>query len=248
MPFYKKVAFLGLGLFIAAFAVLLVGILIEDPAGVVFVAITVAVALVIGFLMSRNGTWTYAVGALGGIVGLVFFGPDIPQRITTPGAFFDFVAVVFVLIGLLAMIGGSIVGYLQSRASAPRTEALPVEARAIRGIGIALVALAVLSAGLTVLSMESVSAADRQGAIEMKMKKVKFVPDSIEVSRGSAQIVVKNSDVFLHTFTLDDAGIDVKLTPGSEKIFDLGSLSAGTYVFRCAIFGHDDMVGTLTVR
>jgi uncharacterized cupredoxin-like copper-binding protein len=247
MPFFKKVALLGLGLFILGFVLLGLAILVEDPAEIVFAIITLAVALVIGALFVQRGTWPYVVGVLGGAFGLVMFAVDIPVRITTPAAFFDFTVALFALVGLVVMIAGSVAGFFQSRQPTPRTQATPFERQAILGVGAVLVVLTALSVVLTVANMDTVSAADREGAAVVDMKKTKFLPDEVDARAGTVKVVVKNRDPFLHTFTMDDQDIDAKVTPGQVKVFEL-SLSAGTYVFRCDIPGHEKMAGTITVR
>jgi uncharacterized cupredoxin-like copper-binding protein len=247
MPFFKKVALLGLGLFILGFLLLGVGILIEDPAGIPFVVIIVAITLVIGALFVQRGTWPYAVGVLGGAFGLVMFAADIPIRLTAPAAFFDFTVALFALVGGLVLIAGGIAGFFQSRQPTPRTQATPFERQAVLGVGAALIVLSALSAVLTVANMDTVSAADREGAVIVDMKKTKFVPDEVDARAGTVKIVVKNRDPFLHTFTLEDHDIDAKVTPGQEKIFEV-NLAAGTHGFRCTIPGHEKQVGVINVR
>jgi uncharacterized cupredoxin-like copper-binding protein len=62
------------------------------------------------------------------------------------------------------------------------------------------------------------------------------------------KIVAKNSDPYIHTFTVEDLDMDVKLGPGSEKLILIERPVAGTYEFICAITGHESMKGTLTIR
>lgn len=252
MPFYKKVAFGGLGLFWLAAILFAIAITIEGVWGeegvVVFFVILVGISLLIAFLLSRKPAWSYAFGILGGIIGLIFFSESADLFLTTPAAFFDFFGTLILLLGMLILAGASIVGLLQHRSGNPRTEATSTERTAILAVGGVLAVLAVVSIVLTVANMGDVSAEERQGAIEVQMKKTEFEPHEIRASAGQVRVVVKNFDPFLHTFTLDDANVDVRVTPRQEKVIDLGNLSAGSYVFRCEVPGHEDMVGTLVVR
>lgn len=70
---------------------------------------------------------------------------------------------------------------------------------------------------------------------------------------GGATILVKNSDPFVHTFTVDALDIDVDLGPGSETLVTIPA-EPGTYVLFCQPHssdkddpGEDDMAAVLEV-
>ena len=44
--------------------------------------------------------------------------------------------------------------------------------------------------------------------------------------------MVRNDDPFLHTFTVDELGIDIELLPGSSQIVELPA-TAGTCTYYC---------------
>lgn len=71
-----------------------------------------------------------------------------------------------------------------------------------------------------------------------------FDPTSAEVAAGPVHFEVSNQDQAPHTFTMDDAGIDIALDVGSTGEAD-AELEAGEYEWRCTI--HPAMTGTLTV-
>jgi plastocyanin len=71
-----------------------------------------------------------------------------------------------------------------------------------------------------------------------------FDPTSAEVTAGSVHFAVTNEDQAPHTFTIDDAGVDIQLDAGSTGEAD-ADLEAGEYEFRCTI--HPAMTGTITV-
>ena len=47
------------------------------------------------------------------------------------------------------------------------------------------------------------------------------------------KFVIRNRDLTVHTFTIKELGIDVKVLPGSEELIELSSPPAGTYVYLC---------------
>ena len=61
-----------------------------------------------------------------------------------------------------------------------------------------------------------------------------FMPAQSTVPAGkTAKFFIKNNDLTVHTFTIQELGIDVKVLPGSENLIELSSPPAGTYVYVC---------------
>jgi plastocyanin len=119
----------------------------------------------------------------------------------------------------------------------------------VQGIVGLVVVLSIISAVLTVTGTGGVSAAEKEGAQTLTAKKTKFDKDSLTASAsGTTKIVLDNNDPFLHTFTVYDLDIDVKMNPGAEKLIEIKSPNAGSYEFHFRISGHEDMKGTLTVQ
>ena len=80
------------------------------------------------------------------------------------------------------------------------------------------------------------------------MKNVSFEPSQLRIPSGQpAKLVVKNSDLFGHTFTIDELGIDYSFLFGDEKLVHLAPLEAGEYTYICTVPGHQNMRGTLVV-
>ena len=71
-----------------------------------------------------------------------------------------------------------------------------------------------------------------------------FTPTSAEAAAGTVHFVVTNEDGGQHTFTMDDAGVDLDLDGGATEEAD-ADIEAGEYEWRCKI--HPSMTGTLTV-
>jgi plastocyanin len=71
-----------------------------------------------------------------------------------------------------------------------------------------------------------------------------FEPSSF--TAASDTLSVTNDGQALHSFTLQDEGIDQDVQPGESAEVDLSGLEGGTYDFVCKY--HPEMTGSLTVR
>ena len=110
--------------------------------------------------------------------------------------------------------------------------------------------LAALSAVLTVVGRSTVDTPD--GATTVSLGNFEYDRPVYELPGGS-QVVVRNDDPFLHTFTVDELGIDVELGPNGSALVDIPN-DSGTYVLYCRPHtmnpddpGPDDMAASLTV-
>ncbi|HEV3014506.1 MAG TPA: cupredoxin domain-containing protein, partial [Actinomycetota bacterium] len=88
-----------------------------------------------------------------------------------------------------------------------------------------------------------------EGALEVETTNVAFVPDSLRSTGGELTVAVRNRDLFWHTFTVDDLGVDVTAPVGRLRSVAFEA-RPGTYSYYCRIPGHATlgMRGTLTVR
>ena len=110
----------------------------------------------------------------------------------------------------------------------------------------ALGALAVATAAVGALAAPTVStiAADARVVSEA----VAFDTAALDVEAGEVTVELVNRDLFWHTFTIDELGVDLAVPVNGDRqaTFDA---PPGTYRFYCRIPGHETrMVGTLTVR
>jgi plastocyanin len=172
--------------------------------------------------------------------------------LAAPASFFDFVPGLLVVPGVLIALVAGIASLRAGRRDATRA-ASPRERTAMVAIGGALGALAVVSAVLSLAGRETVSDAEAAEAdFVVDLKDFEFDQATYETT-GDVTVLVKNSDPFLHTFTVDELGIDVELNAGSEKLVTIPG-EPGTYVLYCEPHtsdpedpGEDDMAATLTV-
>jgi cupredoxin-like protein len=246
-PFYTRVALLGVAFVLMLAAFLFVVILIFSPSDIGFPLVMAVVALVIAALIFFIPyPWGLIVAVLGGLFAFLFVGDGIGLTITSPESFFDFIfPVMFIPAGLLLLIGG-ITGLVQHFRHQP-TNGNPALVTGIKGLFAVVVVLLAISAVLNVLNLGTVSAEDKEGAAYTKMKDDEFITGDLS-SSASGKIAIDNRDPYLHTFTIDDLDIDVKIGGGSSDVINLDNVDAGEYFFYCRVVGHEDMTGKLTVR
>lgn len=240
---------LGLSLVSGALAFLLAsglasGLPLSDGAFLVpFIAAT-GVGAVLAY---RFDTWAHALGLAIGLVTLAMtffflFG------IFEPASFIEFTGGVAYVLGiLLTFYGGvaSLVRRADVRDETPHSELLLDRT----ALGIVVLAL-VVSLPLWLVNRTTVDAAAAAGLPEVTAANFTF--EDVTAAAGGA-LVVRNQDPFLHTFTVDELGIDVKLLPGDSTIVELPS-TTGSWTYYCiphsfdAGEGEDDMAATLTIE
>lgn len=86
-------------------------------------------------------------------------------------------------------------------------------------------------------------------ALDLRTENMAFSATALTANAGEVTVVVDNQDLWWHTFTIKDLGVDLKLPSSSNRQISFPA-APGTYEYVCAIPGHDSlgMRGTLTVR
>lgn len=87
--------------------------------------------------------------------------------------------------------------------------------------------------------------ADTGGTVTLTAAGFAFDPSELSAPAGGT-IEFTNADEAPHTFTAEEAGIDVQADPGGSATIDLAGVEPGTYDFLCTIH-PDTMTGTLEV-
>ena len=229
-PFYSRLAIGGLITIVVMMVVLgIVQLASSDTSNLTFLIINIAIA-----------------GLLG--TGLAY-GPYLILSTGSINSVFDFGVVVVTTVASIMALVGSIVAFVQLRRATARVEATAVEHNALRGVAVVVAILVVVSAVVTLAARDTVEAADRVGAIEVLMKTTEFRTAQLDAKAGETlRLVLKNDDLYIHTFTIDELGIDVPIGPRGERALSLSPRNTGTFEYKCTIPGHESMTGTLTVR
>ncbi|HVM15635.1 MAG TPA: cupredoxin domain-containing protein [Egibacteraceae bacterium] len=227
----------------------------EGVEAVSFVAPFVAVPLIVAAALWRFGGRAWLAGVVAGLGLLAAAAPLAPGALAHPDSFFDFFPLASLLFGAALAVGGSVASALQRRRGlAPDGGSArwsPTERAVTVGSAVALLALGGVSGVLTVTGQHAVSALDRFAAEPVTMVGFEFEPDELTVPADrEARFVVSNADLALHTFTVDELGVDVIVKPRSEGLVEFTPERPGVYLLYCRPHTQDGqgMVATLTVE
>ena len=221
------------------------------PGGVVVAQRTLAPLTQVRILAGQlRATWALVLGAIAGLLGTgLSYGPFLIMSAGSINSVFDFGAAVIATVGSIMTLVGSIVAFVQLRRGSARAEATAVERNVMRGVAVVVAVLVVVSAVVTLTAPDTVDEAERAGAIEVLMKTTEFRTAQLDAKVGETlRLVLKNDDLYIHTFTIDELGIDVTIGPRGEKALSLSPGNTEAFEYKCTIPGHDSMTGTLTVR
>ncbi|HUO45676.1 MAG TPA: cupredoxin domain-containing protein [Acidimicrobiia bacterium] len=85
--------------------------------------------------------------------------------------------------------------------------------------------------------------------IHLVSKNVAFSETTLVAAAGEVTVTLENRDLFWHTFTIEELGVDLRVPVGAELPVTFVA-TPGDYRFICAIPGHPEagMVGTLRVE
>lgn len=252
---YVKAALFGLGIFFAAVLIILVAIIILSPSDIIFPIILSIPTIIAAAALRFIKRWGLIIAGLLSLFGLLSLTADAGLTLTTPESFFDFILVAFAIIGLGTCLVACVVGTIQYVRGQVPSEPTPNIAMVLRGLAGLAAVLTGVSLVLTAISAtDSVSAEDKEGALELVAEDTKWSTNELEGQTGQpVRIFLKNDDPILHTLTVKDkdrdVDIDVKMGAWSEQVVELDALEAGVYGFICRVEGHEeDMTGVLTIR
>jgi hypothetical protein len=246
---YVKAALVGLSLYFAGVLIIVVAVLLIEPSEIGFVAFFLVPALVIGAAVLFWKRWGLIIGVLGGLFGLVALTDGADLNLSTPDAFFDFSPTLLGITGVAIVLVASLIGTIQYFRGRTAHGLSPAVATGLKGLVGVVGVLVVVSAVLTGLSADKVSAAEKEGAIVITASEVDWDVDQV-MGRANQplKLVVRNEDSILHTFTVSELDIDVKLTPWSEHVIEINA-PAKIYGYICRVVGHEeDMTGAITIQ
>lgn len=255
-PFFTLFAAIGFALLISAgLLMLFMAVLAGDVAEAGPFALFFLVPGLLGLFLSwKVGRWGFILPVLLVLALLIMFAPFLPFSLAHPEGGPEFIMVTLFLVGaLMAVIGGgvSLVQWRRRSAQAGATQAQRLALQIILGLTLLLT---LLSLALTALARTSLPADLRAGATAMDIKDFAFSLDPLQVAPGdTVRLAVRNDDATLHTFTLPEAGVDVAIPPGAERLIEFQAPAAGTYTWYCVPHssttgaGRKGMVGKLLV-
>lgn len=168
---------------------------------------------------------------------LALSAPFVIPTLTVPASAGDFI---LNLASVLAVIAGAVAAIAVIRGR-PGSSDTP------RTIGRVLLGLFVVGTMFSIFSLVTYDDAEaREGDIELVTKDIEFAPTSLETESGEVSVFVENEDGTLHTFTIEELGVDLDI-PASKSARATFDAEPGTYEFFCEPH-KEDMKGTLVVR
>ena len=254
LPFYRRLIIAGLLVEVVILSIVsALTIAVMEPTFAGFLVVFIVPSALFAWLLWKFGRRALMAATIWAVLSLLsalaFIGPGLLY----PNSFFDFFLALPVIVALVVAVVGSVVSIVQQRRGTTRVESTTNERRVLWAVTVVVVGLVMMSGALHLEALSTVSDSDRVGAVEIDMveidmKDVEFVPATMQIQAGrETKIVVKNSDLPVHTFSIKALDLDVVVVAGNEKLVTLPVLDPGTYEYICKIPGHEDMKGTITV-
>lgn len=221
----------------SAIASIVVIVLVNIFAGIIPPLLVFAVLFLAGVIWLRGATKGPAILLLVAFVlHLALSAPFVLPTLSVPASAGDFILNV-------ASVLASIAGIVAAIAVLRRV----TSSDAPRKLGLALVGLFVVATIVSVISSVGYEdATPQEGDVELVAEDIEFTDTSLEARSGEVSVFVDNDDATLHTFTIDELGVNLNI-PASSAARTTFEAKPGTYEFYCA--PHEEvMKGTLTVE
>lgn len=200
-------------------------------------AVTLGFALATWLTRVRRGTLGAIGVSLAGAITLYFMLTAAVTNIREGSPMSSvLISSVLAAVSLLALIAA--IGFLANRASGSTTGPMLGVGTSVLMLG----GLVVWGASITRVDIEA-------GDIVLVSENMAFSDTGLRVDPGEVVVTMENKDLFWHTFTIEELGVDLRVPVGA-KLGASFEAAPGEYQFICAIPGHVEagMVGTLTVE
>jgi plastocyanin len=226
----------GADLLVMAFA----GVFFRDREALILSGL---ILLAIGFLRIRHGVASIAILGVISFDVLAWMAPAATKNIAGKQSF----AAMIIPASLAAI---SVAGFIAATGSLFRGRAPDAGGRAAPVVLQVVIGAFVVSVIAALVQQRGTAAAAPQaGDVQIKMQNAAFGEKQIETTGPTITFAVVNSDLFWHTFTIDEPHVDIGLaTRGRDR--RSATFTPGTYTFYCRVPGHRGagMEGTLVVR
>ncbi len=184
-------------------------------------------AVVLGLIFADTTLWTFTAALANAVRGEEFI------RLVLPA--------------LLAAISGA--GLVAAVAGLVWRKDPEAGRRAARYVGLGAAAFFVLAVATGFVAGRGEARSVPPASLVLRTENMAFTTIELVADSGQVTVVVDNQDLWWHTFTIDELGVNLNV-PSSGKRQVTFTAKPGIYTFFCAIPGHKDMGmrGTLTIR
>jgi plastocyanin len=206
-------------------------------------ALALALLLLVGLGLLR-----FRSGALGILlIGLV--STDIAVW-TVSGAISNFISgeklTALILPGYLGTI--SLIGVTAATATWITRKEPEKGSRAAKLTGQVVLALLLVITASGLLVRQRQVEVKQVTDINLTAENMHFSQTELSSENGQVTLHLSNHDLWWHTFTIDELGVDVKIPMEAERVITFSALP-GTYRYYCSIPGHEaTMHGTLVIK
>jgi heme/copper-type cytochrome/quinol oxidase subunit 2 len=200
------------------------------------------------------GRWAVIVPVVLALALLALLAPMLPYALAHPEAGLEFVAITWLAFGALVGVIGGVASVMQWRRRTARPGATRAQRLALAILLTLPALLAVIGFGSWLVARTTLTPAERGDAVSMTMRDSAYALPELQAQAGATvRLAVANQDAGAHTFTLPEAGVDVFIPPGAERLVEFQAPAAGTYTWYCIPHvtqtetGPEGMTGTLRV-
>jgi hypothetical protein len=199
---------------------------------------------------ARRRAWFWLVPVILAIPFQAFNAQDIPYDLARPASTAPFIITVAFLAGVLAIIVGGIVAFLEVR------RGRPIWTRSGRAAWVSMAVIGVVvGAATTALLFDLVPTGGPGGTKTPTVTGVITIEDlrfdgSPQMKDGEVLgLIITNPEDVPHSFDIDSLDIHVQVAPESTTAVAIEPSGPGELVFYCSVFGHRaaGMAGTITV-
>lgn len=257
-PFFTLLTVSGFSLMLLAavlFAVL--GALMSDIAEFAPFLLIFFIPSILGILLPwLVGRWAVIVPVVLALALLALLAPMLPYALAHPEAGLEFVAITWLALGAVVGVAGGVASLVQWRRRTARPGATRAQRQTLAILLTLPALLAVIGFGTWLAARTTLTPAERGDAVGVNMRDSTYSLAELPVQTGATvRLAVSNQDAGAHTFTLPEAGVDVFIPPGAERLVEFQApAAAGAYTWFCIPHvaqtenGPEGMTGTLRVE
>jgi uncharacterized cupredoxin-like copper-binding protein len=224
----------------------------DDPPGQALgpmIAVSIF-SLILGLLLRWSRRFLVPVAVFSALFTLVVVAGGSDYGLTHPESFFEFSAAVGSIAAMAVACVSAVIAIVKRRRKTLDSEPTPRQRKVLRAIG-AVVGVAIVASGGLAIAKGPLEVREGKPAKVITVND-RFLPWEFKVVEGeTVRFEVTNEDNYAHTFSIDELDADVYLGPLAQRRITMDvedTVGASELRLYCAINGHEDMVGSVSVE